>query len=93
MLIAVISWIRLEEDEERRGFRGPESRRESYREAEAGAYLQNGAYATGGYVNGGYPMVPGGVSPQGQVIYQQPGNNVVVSNGQIRQIPVGQPVY
>jgi len=41
--------------------------------------------STGGmYAGGGLPAQTGG-----QVIYQQPGHNVVISNGQVTQVPTG----
>jgi len=106
LIISVVSWIRLQESEEREGL-GPEDEyeREPYRAAEAGNYVANGG-RTGQYVNGtgmqyangmatgvgGYPATTG-VGGAGNVIYQQPGHNVVLQNGQIRQVPVGAPIY
>ncbi|KAG8895998.1 hypothetical protein FRB99_000226 [Tulasnella sp. 403] len=105
-IIAIVSWIRLQEYEEKRGFGSDdessiermEFRREQA-EARHGYPVQ--------YQNGAVTGIPAGMTgyttttaPQqyatnpatgGQVIYQQPGHNIVVQNGQIRQVPVGQP--
>jgi len=106
LLIAIVSWIRLQEFEEHEGLgHEDEYEREPYRAAEAGNYVANGGrggqYANGNvtgvqYANGmtgvgGYPQTtgPGG----GTVVYQQPGHNIVLQNGQIRQVPVGAPIY
>lgn len=44
--------------------------------------------STGGaYQTGGVPLQTGG-----QVVYQQPGHNVVISNGQVTQVPTGVPI-
>jgi len=97
LFIAVISWIRLQESEEELGEGSRRSsRRESFRAAEAVNYAN--AYrpgvAGGQFPVGTYPAQFGGIQqPTGQVVYQQPGHNVVVQNGQIRQVPVGAPVY
>lgn len=45
-----------------------------------------GAYANG---LGGVPMQQAG---GGQVVYQQPGHNVVIQNGQVTQVPTGMPI-
>lgn len=106
VMISVVSWIRLQESEEREGLgHDDESMREPYRAAEAGNYVASGGRTDGRYINGGVTGgyvngAPGvqyagtGVGAPGQnVIYQQPGHNIVMQNGQIRQIPVGQPIY
>jgi len=94
--IAIVSWIRLSEDEERKGYGGygsdqgsirREVRREERREevGEGRRYPLQGAYPAGATL---YPGQTGQT-----VVYQQPGHNVVLQNGQIRQVPVGQAVY
>jgi len=86
-----------------------EVRREETAQYQEGVRGVNGPFIGGpGGLNGGYPIqngytggglvngVTGGVYPgqTGQtVVYQQPGHNVVMQNGQIRQVPVGQPLY
>jgi len=42
-----------------------------------------------------YPMVPPPAQRQytGNVVYQQPGHDVIIDGNQIRQVPTGQPVY
>jgi len=108
MIIAIVSWIRLQEHEEEEGL-GPEtgSEREPYRAAEAGNFAQRqamGAFGAngvgmmnGGITGGGYGYgVPGQQvftgQPGSNVIYQQPGHNVVLQNGVVRQVPVGAPI-
>jgi len=105
LMISIVSWIRLQEYEEREGLgRDDESLREPYRAAEAGNYIANdgrgGQYANGNFAGaqyangmtgaGGYPATTGA---GGTVVYQQPGHNIVLQNGQIRQVPVGAPIY
>lgn len=70
-MICIVSWIRLQEYEENRGYGGSEtsSVRESFREANAENYVANRGgrfrrnrgsyYANGGLVNGG--LVNGGM--------------------------------
>lgn len=110
MIIAVVSWIRLQESEEREGLGGEgEYMREPYRAAEAGNYIASGGrtdgrymnggmtgqgYVNGGMTGGGYGVGAGGAVPAGgQVIYQQPGHNIVLQNGTVRQVPVGAALY
>lgn len=110
VIIAVVSWIRLQESEEAEGLGGEnESMREPYRAAEAGNYVASegrtdGRYGKGNmtgaeYVTGtpeaGYPVQTGFAVGSGgeNVVYQLPGHNIVMQNGQIRQVPVGAPIY
>jgi len=41
----------------------------------------------------GYPVYPQPPGPQyqGNVVYQQPGHDVIIENGQVRQVPTGMP--
>jgi len=105
LIIAIVSWIRLQEFEEREGLGWlPEGAREAVREAEEANFenrqeagrFQNGyplgANGLTGYGNG-FTGQPGVLPAQGgTVVYQQPGHNVVLQNGVIRQVPVGAPI-
>jgi len=111
LIIAIVSWIRLQEFEEREGLGNePEEAREGFRAAEEENHQlrqELGPGFSGGVplVNQGVPMttgyLPPGVVQQpfatngqgGQVVYQQPGYNVVLQNGTVRQVPVGAPLY
>lgn len=84
MLIAIISWIRLQEEEERYpGFRDDDSTsdRAPYRAAEVAAHED-------GLRRRGFGVPTTYYSAQAPV-YQQPGQPIVVQGGQI----VGAPVY
>lgn len=69
--------------------------RAPYRAAKAGNFVASGGRTDGRYIKGGGSYVNGGLgvgypagtglAGGGNVVYQQPGYNVMMQNGQIRQ--------